>query len=436
VIEGARERGKGIGGITPRTASWLAWSLVVLSAILFVGGYTLSRTAGLTDLRVRNFGALDVIPTFAILLTFAVVGAIVASQRPSNPIGWIFSTMGLLVGLGIFARGYAESWSASDFGPRSLGETAAWFGSWWWAILIFIPTTFLLLLFPDGRLPSPRWRPVAWLAGLGISGFVVGYALEPGPLGDFPRIVNPYGVDSPVVSVVGVAGGLVVVSSMVASAVSVIVRARSAGSVERQQIKWLAYGGAVVVLTIFLGGPISIWSASTSIGIISLALLGLPLCTGIAIVRYRLYDIGVVINRTLVYGSLTAILAGVYFSGVTATQYLFRILTDQEQQPQLVIVGSTLLIAALFNPLRYRIQSFSDRRFYRSKYDARKTLEAFSARLRDETDLNALNEALVGVVRETMQPAHVSLWLRSDPNRQRDGMLPPAATQRVLQGRR
>jgi hypothetical protein len=400
--------------MSARSGSWLAWALVVLSAILFVGGYTLSRTASLTDLRARNFGALDAILILAILLTFAVVGAIIVSHRPSNPIGWIFCTMGLLVGLGIFASGYAEFWGASDFGPRSLGETAAWFGSWWWTILVFIPTTFLLLLFPDGRLPSPRWRPVAWLAGLGISGFVVAYALNPGPLEDFPQMVNPYGTDSPVVSVVGVAAGLVLAGSMVASAVSVIVRARNAESVERQQIKWLAYGGAVVVLTIFAGGIISIWSASTSIGIISLALLGLPLCTGIAIVRYRLYDIDVVINRTLVYGSLTATLALVYFGGVTATQALLRILTGQEQQPQLVIVGSTLLIATLFNPLRYRIQSFIDRRFYRKKYDATRTLEAFSARLRDETDLQALNNDLVGVVRETMQPVYVSLWLRCD----------------------
>jgi hypothetical protein len=397
-----------------RTASWLAWSLVVLSVILFVGGFALSRTARLTDLRIRNFGALDAILTLTILLTFAIVGAIVASHRPSNPIGWIFCTMGLLVGFGTFAGGYAEFWGTSDFGPRSLGETAAWFASWWWTILIFIPTTFLLLLFPDGRLPSPRWRPVAWLAGLGIIGLVVGYALEAGPLGDFPQIANPYGVDNPIVDIGGVAAGVVAIGSMVASALSVIVRARSAGRVERQQIKWLAYGGAVVVVTIFLGGVISIWSASTSIGIISLALLGVPVCTGVAIVRYRLYDIDLIINRTLVYGSLTAILAGVYFGSVTATQALFRDLAGQQELPQLVVVVSTLLIAALFTPLRRRIQSFIDRRFYRAKYDARKILEAFSVRLRDETDLEALNEDLVEVVRETMQPAHVSLWLRPE----------------------
>ena len=140
----------------------------------------------------------------------------------------------------------------------------------------------------------------------------------------------------------------------------------------------------------------------------------IPLSIGIAVLRSRLFDIDVVINRTLVYGSLTAMLALVYFGGVTATQAIFRALTGQEQQPQLAIVISTLVIAALFNPLRQRIQSFIDRRFYRRKYDAIKTLEAFSVKLRDETDLNALSDDLVGVVRETMQPAHVSLWLRPD----------------------
>jgi hypothetical protein len=140
----------------------------------------------------------------------------------------------------------------------------------------------------------------------------------------------------------------------------------------------------------------------------------IPVAAGVAILRYRLYDIDVVINRTLVYGTLTVLLAAVYFSGVATTQAIFRALTGQEQQPQLAIVVSTLVIAALFNPLRRRIQAFIDRRFYRRKYDARRTLEAFSAKLRDETDLEALNNELVGVVRETMQPSHVTLWLRPD----------------------
>ena len=213
---------------------------------------------------------------------------------------------------------------------------------------------------------------------------------------------------------VGLAGAILAGCSMVASAVSLIVRLRRAGSEQRQQIKWFAYGGVVVVGTIVASGFVSIWSVPASILIISVALLGLPVFTGIAILKYRLYDIDIIINRTLVYGSLTVMLAAVYFAGVVGTQYVFRTVTGQERLPQLAVVVSTLAIAAMFNPLSRRIQSFIDRRFYRRKYDAAKTLEAFSARLRDETDLAALSDELVSVVRETMQPEHASLWLRPD----------------------
>jgi hypothetical protein len=388
---------------------------VVLSVALLVGGVALARTMGSTPpgLPYGSVGDADtVVLSLAIVLTFSVVGAIVASRHPRNTIGWLFCAIGLAVGFNGLAGGYAEYWLVSNRGSRSLGETAAWFGSWVWTAQL-VALTFLLLLFPDGRLPSPRWRPVAWCAGLGLGGFVVGYAFDAGPLEDFPQIVNPYGTDSPVVRGVGVAGGLVVVGSMVASAVSVIVRARHAGRVERQQIKWLAYGGAVVVGTSLVAGAIAIWSVTVTILIINLALLGLPLFTCIAILRYRLYEIDIIINRTLVYGSLTATLVALYFGGIVVLQRVFILLTGQ--QSTLAVVASTLLIAALFTPLRRGIQSFIDRRFYRKKYDARKTLEAFSAKLRDETNLEALSDDLVGVVRETMQPVHVSLWLRPDP---------------------
>src|SRR5215211_369137 len=378
-----------------RAASWLAWSLVALSVALLLGGITLARTTRSTAVELPYGGEAElgsVVLSLATLLTFSVVGAIVASRHPRNTIGWLFCSTGLVVGLNALAGGYAEFWLASSSGIRSLAESAAWFSSWSWIPLLFVPTSFLLLLFPDGRLPSPRWRPVAWCAGLGITGSVLFYALDAGPLEDFPQIVNPYGVDSPVVGIVGVAASFVATGSAVASAISLIVRLRRAGRVERQQIKWLAYGGAVAVGTIFVSGGISIWSETVSIAAISLALLGLPVFTGIAIVRCRLYDIDLIINRTLVYGALTATLALIYFGGVATTQAIFRALTGQEeQQPQLVVVVSTLLIAALFMPLRRRIQSFIDRRFYRSKYDARKTLEAFSAKLRDETDLDTLS---------------------------------------------
>jgi hypothetical protein len=198
------------------------------------------------------------------------------------------------------------------------------------------------------------------------------------------------------VGLVGVAGSFVAASSMVASAVSLIVRLRRAGSVERQQIKWLAYGGAVVVGAICVGASIIPWSVQASILVMSVALLGLPLFTGIAIVRHRLYDIDLLINRTLVYGPLTVMLVALYFGVVVLLQRIFVALTGQ--QSTLLVVASTLAIAALFDPLRRRIQAFVDCRFYRRKYDARKTLDAFSNKLRDETDLEALSEEPVAVV--------------------------------------
>jgi hypothetical protein len=212
---------------------------------------------------------------------------------------------------------------------------------------------------------------------------------------------------------------------------SLVLRFRRSGGEERQQIKWIAFAasflglaylaatiGAVFVRDIALdvtgGAPTPLWLQLLQ-DAVSLSGAGISIAIGFAVLKYRLYDIEVIINRTLVYGALTATLALVYFGGVATVQAIFRALTGQQEQPQLAIVVSTLVIAALFTPLRRRIQSFIDRRFYRSKYDARKTLEAFSAKLRDETDLNALSGDLIGVVRETMQPAHISLWLRPDP---------------------
>ena len=215
---------------------------------------------------------------------------------------------------------------------------------------------------------------------------------------------------------------------MLASALSLVLRYRRSRGEEREQIKWIAFAASVVGLLYLIAMVASVifpsetWFAAGSplwLDLLEYAALlsftAVPIAVGFAVLRYRLYNIDLLINRTLVYASLTATLALIYFGGVATTQAIFRALTTQEYQPQLAIVVSTLVIAALFNPLRRRIQSFIDRRFYRKKYDAAKTLEAFSAKLRDETDLDALNDDLVRVVQETMQPAHVSLWLRSDP---------------------
>jgi len=261
------------------------------------------------------------------------------------------------------------------------------------------PTIALFVLFPDGRF-VPRWT--RWLILFSIP-LTVAILYSP-----------PYG---------WALIGMVVLGAMYAQ----IYRYRHVSTpTERQQTKWVLFG--ILLWLVLMGvlfvpysielnlppsSPLPWWTLIGSTGW-WLTLTIVPLSLSIAVLRYRLYEIDILINRTLVYGSLTAMLAVVYFGGVTATQAIFRTLTGQEEQPQLAIVVSTLVIAALFNPLRRRIQSFIDRRFYRRKYDATKTLAAFSARLRDETDLDALSDDLVGVVRETMQPAHISLWLRPD----------------------
>jgi hypothetical protein len=388
---------------------------VTLSVVLLVGGIVLAQMTRSTAPGRQYYGSVEAVFVLATVLTFSVVGAIIASRQPRNAIGWIFCGIGLVVSLNSLTGSYAEYRLAGGSAPGSLAETAAWFSSWSWTLWLYVPTTFLLLLFPDGRLPSPRWRPVAWCAALGVIGFVAGSALKPGPLEDFPRITNPYGVDSPILDAVAIAGAILAGASMVASAVSLIVRMRRAGRVERQQIKWLAYGGAVVVGAVFVGGVIAVWIGEVGISLIIIGLLGVPIFTGVAILRYRLYGIDVLINRALVYAPLTAMLALVYAGGVVGLQSAFRAISGQEST--LAVVASTLAIAALFNPLRRRVQGLVDRRFYRRKYDAAKTMAAFNARLREETDLDTLRADVVGVANATVQPEHASLWLRPDVSR-------------------
>jgi hypothetical protein len=304
----------------------------------------------------------------------------------------------------------------------SLGESL-------WAPALGLLGTYLILLFPDGRLPSRRWRPVAWLSGAVIVLASAGVALVPQPLPELGGIQNPFGLYGyPEVADALFNVLLLLPLCILASAVSLIVRFRRSGGEVREQIKWIAFAASLVGLVLLVEAVSALIVAPDNFGTggsqpfwlkllqdaVTLSYAGIPVAVGFAVLKYRLYDIEVVINRTLVYGSLTAMLALVYFGGVATTQAIFRALTGQEEQPQLAVVVSTLVIAALFNPLRRRIQSFIDRRFYRRKYDATKTLEAFSAKLSDETDLDALSDDLVGVVRETMQPEHVSLWLRPD----------------------
>src|SRR5215210_6379581 len=400
-----------------RRAAWIAWSLWALSlALTALSLLLLVLNLSHPDVPVYSFWAENVL----MAVGFSTVGAVVVPRLPpENPIGWLFCAIGFIWAVLHFSGEYAIYTLLAA--PRSLpgGEVASWIYSWPWVLALGL-IVFLGLLFPNGRLPSDRWR---WFARLSALLTLVGAflaAFSPGlPVG-LPAIRNPLGIEvlpdayQPVQALM--------LALIAVSTTSLLVRRFYATGVERQQTKWFTYTTAVAaggaIFKYVISEPLDlVWLGRVGYALVLIGLAGLPISMGIAITRYRLYEIDIIINRTLVYGALTATLALVYFGGVTATQEIFQTLTGQEQQPQLVIVISTLVIAALFNPLRRRIQSFIDRRFYRRKYDARKTIERFSAKLRDETDLDALSDDLVGIVRETMQPEHVSLWLRSPQDR-------------------
>jgi hypothetical protein len=275
---------------------------------------------------------------------------------------------------------------------------------------------FLVLLFPDGMLPSRRWRPLAWAMGVFLVTTLVVGALSPGPFPEFPSASNPFGVEgakpSGSVLAAGQLGGL---ACVVATLLSLIVRFYFSRGEERLQLKWFTYAAVVGLSTPLLLSSL-VPAVFQMVGPIAwtLGFLSLPVSAGVAVLKYRLYEIDLIINRTLVYGALTVTLVAVYVGSVLSIQYAFRGLTGSRSQ--LAIVASTLLIAALFNPLRRRVQNFIDHSFYRRKYDAAKTLEEFSAKLRDETDMDTLNSELLSTVRKTMQPEHVTLWLR-EPER-------------------
>jgi hypothetical protein len=399
--------------MSTRAAAWLAWSMWALCVPLTVFGGLLSFLTGSGQVGAES--GLGIL-LGVLLLTFPTVGALVASRRPENPIGWIFCAVGLVFGVGILTESYAQYALHASSAPLLGAQYAAWLSSWTGPGLL-LAAAFLCLLFPDGRLPSRRWRLVAWIAAIGSSLTALGVAFAPGPLEARRSIANPIGIGGTlggVVEVLGVVGAIILNLGVLLSGISLILRLHRARGVERQQLKWFVYSAAMMgggFVASFLFSSDLVNSIAWFLGI--LGFMVLPVATGIAILRYRLYDIDRIINRTLVYGPLTAMLALVYFGGVVGLQAVFRALTGQEST--LAVVASTLAIAALFSPLRQRVQGFVDRRFYRRKYDATKTLEAFGSRLREETDLDVLSNDVVEVVSTTIQPAHVSLWLRPDP---------------------
>jgi MFS family permease len=434
VTKGAREQEREVGGTgLPPLRLVVAWLIVPLYVACDCAYYFLAYSVDpwSESSVVENVQGVLLDVGFS---AFAVVGALLVARRPANAIGWMMAAIGLMVPVFNTGSAYAAYVMSTRGRPDALAVFGAWCANWYWFVMLALALIYLPMLFPDGRLLSRRWLPAAVIGGIGTLGIVLLAALA-GTLteGDASgyRIDNPIGIEDlgePTKLPVFVVLEVLFAVGVVGAAASVVARLRRSRGVERRQLEWFAYTTVLFIGSSMLTGIISDvtgvgWLGSVSFALSMIGLVCLPIAVGVAILRYRLYDIDLIINRTLVYGPLTATLALVYLGGVAATEAVFRALTGQNQQPQLAIVVSTLALAALFSPLRRRIQAFIDRRFYRNTYDARKTLEAFSAKLRDETDLDALNAELLDVIRETMQPEYVSLWLRPDrfPKRAHEG---------------
>jgi hypothetical protein len=393
----------------------VAW----LAPLVFATAFAFSVAALIVvTLNGGRIGSADATGSAILAASYSAVGAMIVFRRPGNPIGWILLLGGLCNGLNAFSWEYARYALLTTSGSWPLGPFFAWLSTWMFAPGFVASFPLTLLLFPTGRPPSPRWRPLLWLIAAGLALAVLPMAVAAWPLRG-TELVTGFLWESEALGDLVVtlqrAGVGVIILCILASVVSIGFRYRRAAGEERQQLKWLVYAGALMFVVTVTASPSALFElsgfAGTLLSVLApLALPSIPVAVGIAILRHRLYDIDIVINRTLVYGLLTATLAGVYVVCVVVLQYLFHALTGGESQ--LAVVASTLLIAALFNPLRRRIQGTIDRRFYRRKYDAKRVLDEFAVRLRDETDLEVLGDDVIAVVRETMQPAYVSLWLR------------------------
>lgn len=405
-----KTRNREAGGTDSGALARLAWGVCGLVLVLIACAVVLT---------VPNRYALWRVDFLIPVASAALVGALVASRQPRNPVGWFALGHALCFSLGEFGRQCAIYGVLTEPGSLPFARAMIWPTYWVWYPGLMLLVSLLPLYYPDGRLVSRGWR---WATGLAVVFGACATALAMVRPGDSEArgIPNPLGIQSlgdgtralPSVLDVLMSGGWLLLGSVAVA--SLIVRFRRSRAQERKQLEWFLYA---VVLVLLVNTASQLFStellplAAREL-LFVLTFEGLWVAIGIAILRYRLYGIDVLINRTLVYGTLTASLAALYFGGIVLLQMFFDLLSGQ--QSTLAVVASTLMIAALFNPLRHRIQSFIDRRFYRRKYDARRTLEALSSKLRDETNLDALSDDLVGMVRDTLQPAHVSLWLRPD----------------------
>jgi hypothetical protein len=387
--------------------TWVAWSMLVV----FVAGYGVGVPLSVANGNFEQDSSL--LLAFA---AFMVVGAIIVAHRPGNAVGWIFSAIGLLTATGVLATEYAAYAARTRSGSLPGVVLAAWYASWWWyptlvGVLVFTP-----LVFPTGRLLSTRWRPVAVVAAVGTAAIILLSALQPTLQGEDHPVRNPIGlagVPDPEEGALGaILFGLLLLCSA-AAVISVVLRFRGSQGVERQQLKWFTYAATLLILFLLLSDYLFPQSGVVEL-LYGLVVALVPIAAGVAVLRYRLYDIDRLINRTLVYGMLTAILGAVYAAAVLVLGQVFGGVGGNP--PSWAVAGATLAVAALFQPARGRTQAVVDRRFNRRKHDAAKTVQAFSTRLRDQIDLDTLSAELLAVVDQTMEPTRVSLWLRPPPH--------------------
>jgi hypothetical protein len=388
--------------------TWVAWSMLAI----FVAGYAVGVPLSVANGKFEQDSSL--LLAFA---AFMAVGAVIVAHRPGNAVGWIFSAIGLLTATGVVAAEYAAYVARTRPGSAPGVVLAAWYNSWWWYPTLALVLVFTPLLFPTGRLLSARWRPVAAVAAVGTATIIALSALQPTFQDEDHPIRNPIGlagIPDPEAGALGaVLFGLLLLCS-VAAVLSVVLRFRRSRGVERQQLKWFTYAAALMGAFLLLSDYLFPQSGVVEV-LYGLAVALVPVAAGVAVLRYRLYDIDRLVNRTLVYGALTALLGAVYAGAVLVLGQLFGGVGGDP--PSLAVAGATLAVAALFQPARRRIQAVVDRRFNRRRYDAAETIQAFSTRLRDQIDLDTLSAELLAVVDQTMEPTRVSLWLRPSTHR-------------------
>jgi hypothetical protein len=362
------------------------------------------------DVVLDSPDAYDLVADVAFLalgIGAATTGAIVTRRARGNAVGPLLLALGVGIGFTLACGSYAQV-ALTSAGPLPAERWVAWFGDWPGTLTLFGVPPFLLLLFPDGHLLSPRWRPVAWFMGVAVAGATVGGALVSSEVQGHPNPISLSGEAATIGRAVVDATDALALPALLLAAASLVVRFRRARGVERLQLKWFTYAAALAGVGL---GLTTVTSGTVNAIVFTVGLFGLvslPIAAGVAILRYRLYDIDVVIRRTLIYAGLTITLGATYLA-------LVLLVGLAVGHSGFAVAVSTLAVAALFRPALARIQGAVDRRFYRSRYDAVRTLEAFGTRLRDELDLEALGADLRGVVHETVQPAHVSLWLRAEP---------------------